>query len=81
MAPWSRAPCRFSKYKEKTIVAMDDTIKKDTLKEYGYFLDGMSRYMISEAEATDIYRTSGMFFPYYEREMHEVIPTRSARKS
>jgi len=74
LAPWPTDPVEFSKFMEKAAAAIDDSIKKGIIKEYGYFLDGMSGYMISEAEATDVLRTSWMYFPYYEWEIHEIIP-------
>jgi len=73
LAPWPRDPVEFSKFMEKAIAAIDDAIKKGIIKEYGYFLDG-SGYMISEAEAEDSLRTSWQYFPYYEWEIHEIIP-------
>jgi len=60
----------FWKTSEKAIGAIDDAFKRGTLKEYGYFMDGASGYMITEAEAADLYRTYTHFFTYYKFEHH-----------
>lgn len=73
VALWPTDPVEYSKLTENSFAAMDDPAKKGLIKEMGSFLDGNSGYVICEGEGVDIYRASGMFSPYWESEVHEII--------
>jgi len=73
-APFPTDPVEYSKFMEKTWAAIDALIKKGVIKEMGSFLDGTSGYAIGEGESIDTFRNVSMFVPYYESEVHEIIP-------
>lgn len=54
--------------------AMDDSMKKGLVKDYGSFPDGASGYLIGEGEATDVFIGANTFMPYISSEVHEIIP-------
>jgi len=74
VAPWPTDPSKVLELNEKMWAAIDDLIRKGLVKEMGGFLDGWSGYAIGEGEATDVYKYIGMFIPYMQGEVHEVIP-------
>ena len=73
-APFPTDPAEFLKLVEKTWTGVDNLIKKGEAKEFGYFLDGTSGYAIGEGESTVAFRNVSMFSPFYEFEVHEIIP-------
>jgi hypothetical protein len=80
-ATWPTDPEEKSKIIQKigtTIV--DDNIKKGNIKEHGHFLDGNSGYTIWEVDATELFKNSCMTWPYYEYEVHEIIPYEKSGK-
>ena len=81
VAPWPEDPVESSKLIEKLWMGIDNLIKKGTMKEFGYFLDGMSGYAISEGESADIFRNVSMFSPYIETEVQEIIPYEKAKET
>jgi hypothetical protein len=54
--------------------AMDALMKKGEIKEFGFFPDATSGYLIGEGEVTDIFRAANMFLPFILGETHQVIP-------
>jgi len=73
VAPWPTDPAEFLKLLERSWAGIDGLIKKGVIKEFGYFLDGKSGYIIGEAESTEIFRDVSMFLPFQESEVHEII--------
>jgi hypothetical protein len=59
---------------ERGWAGIDDLIKKGIVKEFGFFLNGTSGYAIGEGESADTFRNVSMFLPYWESEVHEIIP-------
>ena len=74
VAPWPTDPIEYSKLQEKAWAGIDDLIKKGIVKEFGFFLNGTSGYAIGEGESADTFRNVSMFTPYWESEVHEIIP-------
>jgi len=74
VAPWPADPVESAKIIERAWAAMDDLIKKGLVKEFGFFLDTTSGYTIGEGESADAFRSVGMFTPYWESEVHEILP-------
>jgi len=59
---------------------INENIKNGKIKEHGHFLDGNSGYTIWEVESTDLFRNQSMTWPYYEFEVHEVLPYEKSGK-
>ena len=59
---------------------VENAIKKGEIKEHGHFLDGTSGYTFWEGEATDIFRNLSMTVPYYDWEIHEIVPYEKSRE-
>jgi hypothetical protein len=74
VAPWPTDPVEFSKFMEKAWAGLDDLIKKGEIVEFGFFGNGTSGYIISEADPTVGFKNASMFVPYWEFEIHVVIP-------
>ena len=74
VAPWPTDPDEGLKMSEMLTGAVADLLKKGLIKEFGYFLDGISGYAIGEGDATDIFQSTNMFSPYIIGEIHEIIP-------
>ena len=79
VAPWPEDPVESSKLVEKLWMGIDNLIKKGTMKEFGYFLDGMSGYAIGEGDSVETFRNVSMFGPYIESEVQEIIPYEKAK--
>ena len=79
-APWPTDPVESLKLLEKMFAAMDDSIKKGAVEEYGFFPDGTSGYSISKGETTDVFRSANMWLPYLLFEIHEIIPYEKAKE-
>ena len=82
MVLWRRSsawPTTGSEVVQKTGAAIDDEIRKGRIKEHGHFLDGNSGYTIWEIEGTELFRNLIMTSPYYEYEIHEMIPFEKSR--
>jgi hypothetical protein len=80
-ATWPTDPKEKSKLIQKIAAEfIDGNIKKGKIKEHGHFLDGNSGYTIWEVEATDLFRNQSMTWPYYEFEVHEIIPYEKSGK-
>ncbi len=73
-APWPTDPSERLKLSERMYAAIDDSIKKGEMDEFGFFPDVVSGYVISKGEAADLYRRASMFQPYILVEHHEIIP-------
>jgi hypothetical protein len=74
VAPFPTDPSKVLEVNEKMFAAMDALIKKGEVKEFGFFQDATSGYLIGEGEAADLFRAANMFLPYILGESHEVIP-------
>jgi hypothetical protein len=74
LAPWPRDPAEAAKLREMSWAAIDDLMKKGIIKEFGFFLNGTSGYTIGEGDVDEAFKDVSMFLPYYEQEVHEVIP-------
>ena len=74
LAPWPKDPVESEKLREKMWAGIDDLLKKGVLKEFGYFLNGTSGYTIGEGDGAEAFKDTTMFMPFYEQELHEVIP-------
>lgn len=74
LAPWPRDPAEAAKLRERMWAAIDDLMKKGLIKEFGWFLNGTSGYTIGEGDIAEAFKDVSMFLPYYEQEVHEVIP-------
>jgi hypothetical protein len=77
---WPADPAEKSKLIQKIGTDIDNSIKKGKIKEHGHFLDGNSGYTIWEVEAIDIFRNLSMTWPYYEYDVHEIIPYEKSGK-
>jgi hypothetical protein len=77
---WPADPAEKSKLIQKIASDLDNNIEKGKIKEHGHFLDGNSGYTIWEVEAIDIFRNLSMTWPYYEYEVHEIIPYETSGK-
>lgn len=73
-APFPTDPSKVLEMNEKMFAAIDALINKGEIKEFGFFPDATSGYVIGEGEATDMFRGANMFIPYIISEVHEVIP-------
>lgn len=71
---WPKDPAEVSKMREKVWAGVDGLLKKGEFREFGYFLDGTSGYVIGEAESTVAFKNACMFVPYYKVEVYEIIP-------
>ena len=73
-APWPMDPIKALEMNEKMWMAMDDSMKKGLITEYGVFPDGTSGYLIGEGDATNILRGASIFVPFIMSEAQEIIP-------
>jgi len=73
VAPFPTDPSKVLEVNEKMFAAMDALIKKGEVKEFGFFPDATSGYVIHEGASTDLFRNANMFMPYIYGESHEVI--------
>ena len=74
VAPWPKDPEEYSGLQEKMWTEIDQLLKKGQMKDFSYFLDGTSGYAIGEGEAADIFRDLSTFTPFYEFQVHDIIP-------
>lgn len=74
IAPWPTDLVEYSKLMEKMWAGIDGLMKKGEIKEFCFFLDGTSGYLIGEGEGTDAFRGNSRFLPYFEMEVQEIIP-------
>jgi len=74
VAPWPTDPSKYLELEEKMWAVIDDLIKKGMIRDFGAFLNGTSGYAIGEGESADLLRSVSMFLPYFESEVHEVMP-------
>jgi hypothetical protein len=79
VAPWPTDPAEFIKLAEKLWMGIDNLIKKGTIKEFGFFMDGNSGYVIIEGDSVDVLQKVSMFNPYIKCEVHEIIPYEKAK--
>jgi hypothetical protein len=80
-APWTEDPVEFSKLTENLWMGIDNLIKKGTIKEFGYFMDGMSGFSIGEGDSVETFKNVSMFSPYIECEVQEIIPYEKAKET
>ena len=81
VAPWPKDPEEYSKLQEKMWAGIDQLIKKGEVKDFSYFLDGISGYAIGEGESTDTFRDVSMFTPFYECQVHQIIPYEKGKET
>jgi len=81
VAPWPTDPGEYSKLQEKMWMEIDRLIKKGEVKDFSYFLDGTSGYAIGEGEVTDTFRTVSMLTPFYNCEVHEIVPYEKGKET
>jgi hypothetical protein len=78
-APWPEDPVESAKLTEKLWMGIDRLIKKGTIKEFGYFMDGLSGYSIAEGDSVEAFKNVSMFSPFIECEVQEIIPYEKAK--
>jgi len=81
VAPWPRDPEEYLKLQEKMWAGIDHLVKRGEVRDFSYFLDGTSGYTLGEGEATDIFRDVSMLTPFYECEVHEIIPYEKGKET
>ena len=59
---------------DRSIAGVDRLIKKGSVREFGYFLEGWRGYAIPEREAKEVFESEYSFLPHYSTEMHETVP-------
>jgi hypothetical protein len=79
-APFPTEPSKILQMNEQMFAAMDALIKKGEVKEFGFFQDATSGYIIGEGEAADVFRNANMFIPYILGESHEIIPYQKGKE-
>ena len=79
VAPWPEDPVESAKLTEKLWMGIDNLIKNGTIKEFGYFMDGMSGYSIGEGDSVETFKNVSMFSPYIECKVQEIIPYEEAK--
>jgi len=72
-APWPRDLTEYSKLQETMWAAIDGLMKKGEIKEFGWFLDGLSGYAIAEGDSATHFKNVSMFAAYYDFEVHEML--------
>jgi hypothetical protein len=78
-APWPKDPEEYGKLTEKLWMGIDNLIKEGTIKEFGYFMDGMSGFSIGEGDSVETFKNVSMFSPFIECKVQEIIPYESAK--
>ena len=73
-APWPTDPAEALQLNEALWAAVDDLMKKGEVTEFGWFLDGTSRYAIGESDAVTIFTNVTMFSTYFNMTVEEIIP-------
>jgi len=81
VAPWPMDPAEYLGMQEKVWAGLDTLIKAGEIKEFGYFADGRSGYALGEAETTDVFRDVSTFLPFYEADVHEIIPYEKGKET
>ena len=79
-APYPTDPSKSLEINEKMFAAMDALMKKGEVKEFGFFPDATSGYVIGEGEAADNFRNANMFMPFILSETHEIIPYQKGKE-
>jgi len=74
-------PVEYLGMQEKVWLGLDNLIKAGEIKEFGYFADGKSGYALGEAEITDVLRDISTFLPFYEADVHEIIPYEKGKET
>ncbi len=73
-ASYPTDPSKVLELNEKMFAGIDALINKGEIKEFGFFPDATSGYVIGEGESTDMFRGANMFMPYIFSDVHDVIP-------
>jgi hypothetical protein len=73
-------PSEVLELNEKMFAAIDVLIKKCEIKEFGFFPNATSGYVIGKGESTDMFRGANIFVPYINSEVHEVIPCEKGKE-
>jgi len=81
MAPWPRDPQEYSNLSKKMWAGIDDLMKKGEIKEFGFFIDGRSGFVISEGDALTCLRNHSMFGAFYDFEVNEIIPYEQGKET
>jgi len=80
LAPWPTDPSKTLELNEKMWAAIDGSMKKGEIEEFGVFPDGYSGYGIGKGETVDVYRAGLMFQPYVLFDIHEIIPYEKSKE-
>lgn len=67
-------PAEVVKLDEMLFAAVDNWLKTSEVKEFGFFLDGTSGYVITEGDAKDIFTRTFSHYPFIESEVQEIVP-------
>jgi len=79
-APWPTDPVEAAKVLEMLFAGVENLIKTGEVKEFGYFLDGTSGYIIMEGESKDMFRCSVSFSTFIEFELQEIVPYETGKE-
>jgi hypothetical protein len=74
-------PAEYLKMQEKVWAGLDTITKAGLMKEFGYFADGKSGYAIGEGDIIDAFRNLSTFLPFYESDVHEIIPYEKGKEA
>jgi hypothetical protein len=79
-AQWPEDPVDIAKLRENMWTGIDNLIKSGDIKEFGFFLDGISGYAIGNKDSATAFKNVNMFLPYYTSEIHEIMPYERGRE-
>jgi hypothetical protein len=80
-APWPTNPVEALALNEQMWAGLDMQMQKGDIKEFGWFIDGSSGYVIAEGTPSDILGDIAMFTPYILTEVHEIVDHAIAKET
>jgi len=80
MAPMPTEPAERLNFTEMLWAAMDNLLQTGEIQQFGFFLDGTSRYVIAAGESKDEFSRSFSFYPFIESEVRELAPYETGKE-
>ena len=81
VAQWPTNPTDYLKLMEMQWATIDGLLKKGEIKEFAFFLNGVTGYAMGEGDGATAFKDVTMFSHFYDFEVSEVIPFEKAKET
>ena len=81
VAQWPPNPVDYLKLMEMQWATIDGLLKKGEIKEFAFFLNGVTGYAMGEGDGATVFKDVTMFSHFYDFEVSEILPFEKGKET